>query len=31
VLEDTGPKLKSFRDCNPKQRYDTTSDTCHEV
>ena len=22
VLEDTGRKLKSFRDCNPKQRYD---------
>jgi hypothetical protein len=20
VLEDTGPKLKSFRDCNPRQR-----------
>jgi hypothetical protein len=22
VLEDTGPKLKSFRDCNPSQRCD---------
>src|SRR6266850_1401542 len=22
VLEDTGPKLKSFRDCNPRQRCD---------
>lgn len=34
VLEDTGPKLKSFRDCNPKQKYDfifdTRSDTCHD-
>lgn len=31
VLEDTGPKLKSFRDCNPKQRCVNISNTCHEV
>jgi hypothetical protein len=24
VLEDTGPKLRSFRDCNPQQRCDIT-------
>jgi len=26
VLEDTGPKLRSFRDCNPKQKYDFRHD-----
>jgi hypothetical protein len=28
VLEDTGPKLKSFRDCNPRQRCVATTGTC---
>ena len=34
VLEDTGPKLKSFRDCNPRQRCECRrflETRCHQI